>query len=178
MKEIFLILAALAGAPEPAPAYKQPIGGETAAAMLDTIINNGGETAPAEPAADFNGDGALNIADYYSSARRHYINTHGHTEITIDFEAVEAIAAKLFPADIQTYFYYEFDIIGGQNCRKYEATADEITSARIYFEFENWSTTAKAELNPYTETITIFIDDDSRTAPQQAPEATEAHTPI
>lgn len=178
MKEIFLILAALAGAPEPAPAYNKPIGGETAAAMLDTIINNGGEAVPAEPAADFNGDGLLTIADYYSSTRRHYINTHEHTEITIDSEAVEAIAAALFPEDIKTYFYYEFDTIGGKPCRKYELTADEITTARIYFEYENWSTTATAEINPHTETITIFIDDDNRRATQNAPQATEAHTAI
>lgn len=177
MKEIFLILAALTGAPQPAPAYKQPIGGETVAAMLEQIIDNGGE-APAEPAADFNGDGALNIADYYSSARRHYINTHEHTEITIDAEAVEAIAAELYPEDIQSYFYYEFDIINGDLCREYETTAAEIITARIYFEFEDWSTSHRAEINPYTETITIFIDDDSRTAPQNATQATEAHTAI
>lgn len=161
MKEIFLILAALAGAPEPAPAYKQPIGGETAA----------------EPSQDFNGDGLLTIADFYSSSRRHYINTHEHTEITIDSDAVEAIAAALFPEDIKTYFYYEFDTIGGKPCRKYELTAAEITSARIYFEFENWSTTAAAEINPDAETITIFIDDGQR-APQNATQATEAHTAI
>lgn len=155
MKEIFLILALLEGAPEPAPAYRAPIGGETAAAMLDTIINNGGE-APAEPAEDFNGDGVLNIADYCGSSRRFYINMHEGAQVTIDAEAVEAIAAELYPDDINNYFYYEFDMINGDLCREYEATADEITTARIYFEFENWSTTIKAEINPYTESISIF----------------------
>ncbi|MBQ5901336.1 MAG: hypothetical protein IIW86_05700 [Clostridia bacterium] len=155
MKEIFLILAALAGAPEPAPTYRAPIGGETAAAMLDTIINNGGE-APAEPAEDFNGDGVLNIADYCGSSRRFYINIHDGAQVTIDAATVEAIAAELYPDDINNYFYYEFDMINGDLCREYEATADEITTARIYFEFEDWSTTHRAEINPYTETITIF----------------------
>lgn len=155
MKEIFLILAALAGAPEPAPAYRAPIGGETAAAMLDTIINNGGE-APADPAQDFNGDGALNIADFCGISRRAYINTHEQTAVTVDAETVEAIAAELYPDDINNYFYYEFDHINGELCRAYEATADEITTARIYFEFDDWSTSHRAEINPHTETITIF----------------------
>lgn len=156
MKEIFIILAALTGAPQPAPAYRQPIGGETAAAMLDTIIINGDPEAPADPAQDFNGDGALNIADFCGVSRRHYINTHEPTEITVDSEAVEAIAAELYPEDIQSYFYYEFDHINGELCRAYEATADEITTARIYFEFEDWSETRAAIINPHTETITIF----------------------
>lgn len=158
MKATFLILAALIGAPAPAPAYRQPIGGETAGAMLDTIISNQGETA-ADPAEDYNGDGVLNIADYTGSTRRHYINTHERTEITIDSEAVEAIAAELFPADIQIYFYYEIDMIDGSLCRKYEITADEITNARIYFEFEDYCTTVRAEINPKTESITIIKED-------------------
>ena len=36
------------------------------------------------------------------------------------------------------------------------ATAAEIMTARIYLEFEDWSTTVKAEINPYTESISIF----------------------
>lgn len=154
MKEIFIILAALAGAPEPAPEFRAPISTETAAAMLDTITS-GDEAAP-DPAQDFNGDGALNIADFCGISRRAYINTHEPTEITIDAEAVEAIAAELYPEAIKSYFYYEFDMINGDLCREYETTAAEITAARIYFEFEDWSTTARAEINPHTETITIF----------------------
>lgn len=156
MKEIFLILAALTGAPTPAPTYRAPIGGETAAAMLDTIIAAEGDTPAVDPALDFNGDGALNIADFCGVSRRHYINTHEATAVTIDAETVEAIAAELYPEDVKSYFYYEFDIINGDLCREYEATADEITTARIYFEFEDWSTTHRAEINPHTEAITIF----------------------
>lgn len=154
MKEIFLILATLTGAPTPAPEFRAPISDETAAAMLDTITS--GEEAAPDPAQDFNGDGALNIADFCGISRRHYINTHEHTEITIDAETVEAIAAELYPDDINNYFYYEFDMINGDLCREYETTADEITTARIYFEFENWSETRAAIINPHTETITIF----------------------
>lgn len=154
MKEIFIILAALAGAPEPAPEFRAPISAETAAAMLDTIT--GSEEAAADPALDFNGDGALNIADFCGISRRAYINTHEQTAVTVDAETVEAIAAELYPEAAQSYFYYEFDMINGDLCREYEATADEITTARIYIEFEDWSTSAAAEINPYTETITIF----------------------
>lgn len=154
MKEVFLILAALAGAPQPAPEFRAPISAETAAAMLEAIT--GSEEAAPDPALDFNGDGALNIADFYGISRRAYINTHEQTAVTVDAETVEAIAAELYPEDIQSYFYYEFDHINGDLCREYEATADEITTARIYFEFENWSTTHRAEINPKTETITIF----------------------
>lgn len=153
MKEIFLILAALTGAPQPAPEFRAPISEETAAAMLDTIINGDPEAAP-NPAQDYNGDGALNIADFYGISRRTYINNHEQTEITADAETVEAIAAELFPAE--ELIYFEFDFIGGSPCRAYEATADEITTASIYFEFEDWSTSAAAEINPHTETITII----------------------
>lgn len=154
MKEIFLILALLEGAPEPAPEFRAPISDETAAAMLDTITS--GEEAAPDPALDFNGDGALNIADFCGISRRAYINTHEQTAVTVDAETVEAIAAELYPEDIKSYFYYEFDHINGELCRAYEATADEITTARIYFEFEDWSTSAAAEINPHTETITII----------------------
>lgn len=154
MKEIFLILAALAGAPTPADSFRAPISTDTAAAMLDTITS--GEEAPTDPAQDFNGDGALNIADFYGISRRHYINTHEQTAVTVDAETVEAIAAELYPEVTQSYFYYEFDMINGELCRAYEATADEITTARIYFEFDDWSASAAAEINPHAETITIF----------------------
>lgn len=153
MKATFLILAALIGAPQPAPAYRQPIGGETADAMLQQIIENQGE-APAEPAADFNGDGVLSIADYTGSTRRHHITTANGSEVTADGATVEAIAAEIFPG--QELIYYEFDCIGGQYCRKYEVTAAEIITVDIYFEFADWSTTARAEINPRTETITII----------------------
>lgn len=154
MKEVFLILAALAGAPTPADSFRAPISDETAAAMLEAIT--GSDEAAPDPALDFNGDGALNIADFYGISRRAYINTHEQTAVTVDAETVEAIAAELYPEDIKSYFYYEFDNINGELCRAYEATADEITTARIYFEFEDWSTSHRAEINPKTETITIF----------------------
>lgn len=152
MKEMFIILAALAGAPQPAPEFRAPISDNTAAAMLEAITS--GEEAAIDPALDFNGDGALNIADFCGISRRAYINTHEHTEITIDAETVEAIAAELYPAE--ELIYFEFDFIGGSPCRAYEATAAEITTASIYFEFEDWSTSAAAEINPHTETITII----------------------
>lgn len=154
MKEIFLILAALAGAPEPAPEFRAPISDETAAAIVDTITSDD-EAAPA-PALDFNGDGALTIADAVGIARRHYISTHEHTEITIDRETVAAIAAELYPDDIQTYFYYEIDFVDGSPCRKYELTSSDIVTIDIYFEFDEWQTSHRAEVNPYTETITIY----------------------
>lgn len=156
MKATFLILAALIGAPAPAPEYRQPIGGESAAAMLTQIIDNGRET-PTEPAADFNGDGLLNIADYTSSRRRHYITTTNGIEVTADGATVEAIAAEIFPGE--ELIYYEFDNIGGQYCRKYEATVTEITSIQIYFEFPDYCTTVRAEINPKTESITIIRED-------------------
>lgn len=157
MKEIFLLCAALAGAPQPAPEFRAPISEETAAAILDTIINEGGEaTTPAAPALDFNGDGVLNIADFCAVSRRAYISATEYTAVTFDREAAEAIAAELYPAEIETYFYYEIDHINGDLCRQYETTAAEVTDINIYFEFEEKSTSHRAELNPYTETITIF----------------------
>lgn len=157
MKAIFVILAALAGAPQPAPEYRAPISEETAAQVLEIIINDGGEATDAAPAAlDFNGDGALNIADYCGISRRAYISATEYTAVTLDREAAEAIAAELYPEDIQSYFYYEIDRINGDLCRKYEATAAEVTDINIYFEFEERSTSHRAEINPHTETITVF----------------------
>lgn len=156
MKEIFLILAALAGAPEPAPEFRAPIGGETAAAMLDTILAADGETITADPELDFNGDGVLSIADFCGASRRHYISTHEHTEVTVDRETVAAIAEELYPDDTQQYFYYEIDFVDGSPCRKYELTSSDIVTIDIYFEFDEWQISHRAEINPYTETITIY----------------------
>ena len=104
MKEIFLILAALAGAPEPAPEFRAPISTDTAAAMLEAIT--GSEEAAPDPALDFNGDNVVNIADFCGISRRAYISNHEQTAVTVDAEAVEAIAAELYPDDINNYFYY------------------------------------------------------------------------
>lgn len=150
MKEIFLILAALTGAPQPAPSFRAPISTDTAAAIFAEIIS--GSEAPAH---DFNGDGALNIADFCGICHRAQINATA-PEVTADAATVEAIAAELYPDEMHSYFYYEFDHINGDLCRKYEITADEITTTRIYFEFEDWSETRAAIINPYTETITIL----------------------
>lgn len=74
---IFLILANLIGVPAPAKNYSAPMGGEAAEYMLSEIIaGNYSEQF------DFNGDGQLNIADYYGTMRRYYVNTTEGNEVT------------------------------------------------------------------------------------------------
>jgi hypothetical protein len=147
MKEIFLILALLTNAPQPAPNYCYPVGGESAEIMLNNIICGNYEAQQ-----DFNGDQQLTIADYYSTKRRHYISMSEGTALTIDRDAVEAITTKFFPDEEP--IYYEFDFIGAQPCRQYEITVEEIATANLYLEFADECTNIKLSVNPYTETVT------------------------
>ena len=71
----------------------------------------------------------------------------------MDRETVEAIVMENYTDEA---IYWEIDRINGQLCRQYELTVDDIATAEIYLEFEDFSECVTVELNPYTETITVI----------------------
>lgn len=143
---IFLVMAATAS-PQPAPNYYASFAPEVAEEIQELVIS--GEY---RAYLDFDGNGVLNIADVVSVKKRYQDNCKHGNEITLDREAVEAIAAENYPDNL---IYWEVDRINGELCRQYELTASEIIEAEIYLEFESYCDTVKVELNPYTEVVRV-----------------------
>lgn len=143
---IFFALA-LTSSPQPAPTYYASISPETAAEVQQLVIN--GEY---RKYLDFNGDEALNIADVVGILKRYQDNTTHGNEITLDSVVIYDIIAENYSEEA---IYYEVYRVNEQLTRQYEITADEISTAEIYIEFENFSDVVKVELNPYTEIITV-----------------------
>lgn len=143
---IFLVMAATAS-PQPAPNYYASFAPEVAEEIQELVIS--GEY---RAYLDFDGNGVLNIADVVSVKKRYQDNCKHSNEITLDREAVEAIAAENYPDNL---IYWEVDRINGELCRQYELTASEIIEAEIYLEFEDYCDTIKVELNPFTEVVRV-----------------------
>lgn len=143
---IFLVMAATAS-PQPAPNYYASFAPEVAEEMQELVIS--GEY---RAYLDFDGNGVLNIADVVSVKKRYQDNRKHGNEITLDREAIEAIAAENYPDSL---IYWEVDRVNGELCRQYELTASEIIEAEIYLEFETYCDTVKVELNPYTEVVRV-----------------------
>lgn len=147
---IFLILANLIGTPAPAENYSAPMGGEAAEYMLSEIIaENYSEQL------DFNGDGQLNIADYYSTMRRYYVNTTEGNEVTADYETAYAIAENLYQEEIIYWEYHYPDEYGMNYGKNAEMTATEVTEATLYIEFEDFGYYIPIEVDPFSETIRV-----------------------
>ena len=144
---IFIALA-LTCSPQPAGNYCASISPETAAEVQDLVLN--GEY---RQYLDFNGDGILTISDVVGISKRYHDNiTYGNI-ITMDSEVIQSIIAENYSEEC---IYYEVYRVNRQLTRQYHVTADEISTADIYIEFENFSDVVTVELNPYTETITVI----------------------
>lgn len=144
---IFIALA-LTSSPQPAPNYYANISPETAAEVQTLVIN--GEY---RSYLDFNGDSVLSIADVVGILKRHQDNTTHGNKITLDSEVIYNIIAENYSEEC---IYYEVYRVNDKLTRQYEVTADEISTADIYIEFENTSDVVKVEINPFTETITVL----------------------
>ena len=144
---IFIALA-LTSSPAPANTYFASISPETAAEVQELVIN--GEY---RQYLDFNGDNVLSIADVVGILKRYQDNTTHGNEITMDSETIQSIIAENYSSEC---IYYEVYRVNEQLTRQYTVTADEISTAELYIEFENFSDVVKVELNPYTETITVI----------------------
>ena len=144
---IFIALA-LTSSPAPAPNYYASISPETAAEVQALVINDEYRTH-----LDFNGDNILSIADVVSILKRYQDNTTYGNKITMDSAAIYDIIAENYSSEC---IYYEVYRVNDQITRQYEVTADEISTAEVYIEFENNSDVVKVELNPFTETITVL----------------------
>lgn len=103
---------------------------------------------------DYNGDGELDILDAIGVMKRYNENIENGNEITLDEETVQAIIEENYKKEC---IYWEIDFIDNQPCRKYEYTADKITTANIYLEFEDDTIdNVKVEINPFKEIVSVL----------------------
>lgn len=112
---------------------------------------------------DFNGDGALNIADVVGISKRYQDNCTYGNEITLDLDTVYDIGWENFSdnQDREQFIeneliYFEICRVNDVPCRQYELTVSEISEAEIYFEFEESAESVTVRLNPYEETIQVI----------------------
>ena len=144
---IFVAIA-LTSSPMPADNYYSWISPEIADEIQELVIS--GEY---REYLDFNGDGKLSMADVVGVRKRYQDNCRYGNELTLDSETVDAIVVENYS---ESPIYWEIDRINGQLCRQYELTVDDIATAEIYLEFEDFSENVKVEINPFTETITVI----------------------
>ena len=144
---IFVAIA-LTSSPMPADNYYSWISPEISETIIDCVIRD-----DYREYLDFNGDGILSMADAVGVAKRYQDNCRYGNEITLDSETVNAIVLENYS---ESPIYWEIDKVNGQLCRQYELTVDDIATAEIYLEFEDFSETVKVEINPFTETITVI----------------------
>lgn len=139
---------ALTSSPAPAPNYYSWISPEISDTILEYVIE--GEY---HSHLDFNGDGALNIADVVGVRKRYTDNVKYGNEITLDREVVESIIEENY---LTNCTYWEIDFVNDIPTRQYELSVTDITNANIYFEFEDSTTdNLKIELNPFEETVIV-----------------------
>lgn len=149
MLSTLLCLALTVGSPQPADTYYSDMSPETAAHIMECVLNEDSS----EKYLDFNGDNVINIADYVGVTKRYQDNITYGNEITVDSEVVETIVEENYSVDAM---YWEFDIINGEIEREFEITASEITTARIYIELSDYSTEfVEIEINPFTECVRV-----------------------
>lgn len=103
---------------------------------------------------DYNGDSSLTMADAVSIARRYQENLKFGNEITIGTEEVEAIISENYSVPC---IYWEFSEVNGKITRQYSVTTDCIIQAKIYFEFEDYSSeTMTIEIDPFKEAAFVI----------------------
>lgn len=135
---------AISSLPNPSENYSSWYGDEIVESVCDCIAND-----EYHAHIDYNGDGALTIADAVCISRRYQENVEYGNEITIDAETVEAIIEENYSVQC---IYWEFDEINGEIVREYSVTTDSIIQADIYFEFEDDTTDhIVIEINPFKE---------------------------
>ena len=144
---VFLALA-LTSSPTPAPNYYSWISPEIADYITECVINN-----EYHEYLDFNGDGALSIADAVGVRKRYQDNITYGNKITVDSEVVQAI----FDENGMDVIYWEFDVIDNQITKEYEITTDSIITADIYCELSDFTTEhITIEINPFEEIVGVI----------------------
>jgi hypothetical protein len=148
MKNLFIVLAAIANISAPTENFNAPIAPETADQIIDSIISENYDSN-----IDYDGNGELKINDVVNVLKRYNNNiTYGNT-ITIDSEVVEAIAENCLDSEP---IYYEFTMMNDEVFRKYDIEVSEKSSAVIYYEFEESSANIIIEVDPITETVNVL----------------------
>ena len=143
---IFVVLA-LTASPQPTENYCADISLETAQEIQELVING-----QYREYLDFNGDNELNMADVVSVSKRYADNCKYGNEITVDREVIDSIIEENYS---EMPIYWEIDFVNGNVTREYSLTVQDITTANIYFEFEDYSENVEIEINPFTETVEV-----------------------
>lgn len=149
MKTALIFMAfALTSSPTPADNYYSWISPEIADTITECVLN--GEY---REYLDFNGDGALSIADTVGVLKRYQDNIAYGNEITMDSKTVQAI----FDENGMDVINWEIDEIEGEITREYSITTNCIIEADLYCELIDFSTEhIRVQLNPFEERVTVI----------------------
>lgn len=152
------ICTALAMATAPAENYNSWFSPEIAEVVKQYAIDGKYYTF-----LDYNGDGALNVADVVGIAKHYDNNVKYGNEITLDTQTIYDIAWENFSNNMDRadfiendLLYYEIAMVNGEPCRCYDITVTEITEVSIYFEFAEYGDSISVRLDPFTEMIRVL----------------------
>ena len=145
---VFLALA-MSAAPIPSTNYYSWFSPEIAESIMQNVVTN-----EYYQHLDFNGDGKLTTVDAVGVLRRYTENVNNGNEITLDAETIQSIIDENYTKDC---VYWEIDFIDSKPCRQYKVTANKITTANIYLEFEDDTVdNVLVEINPFFETVSVL----------------------
>ena len=99
---------------------------------------------------DYNGDGALTIADAVGVERQYNYNVeHGNTVVFDREDVADIIAENYEDSPIQ----WEISSINDEPCRLYDVEICEVTRLTVALDFAEYGETLEIQVNPYTESI-------------------------
>ena len=140
---------ALASEEKPIPAdnYYSWYSYDIADNVINYIIN--GEY---HPHVDFNGDSKLTMCDVVSIIKRYEYNVKYGNTITLNDDYINNVAEE----NGLNIIYWEIYKINDELCRKYEYTADNITTVYVWYEEEEKGDSLIIELNPFEEKMQVM----------------------
>ena len=133
--------------PMPADTYYSWYSPWVANNVLNYIINE-----EYHPHVDFNGDGELTISDIVNITRRYEYNVKYGNTITLNDDYINNVAEE----NGLNIIYWEIYKINDESCRKYEYTADNITTVYVWYEEEEKGDSLIIELNPFEEKMQVM----------------------
>ena len=129
----------------PSENYYSDISPNTAEVVLNEVIAENYHTY-----LDYNGDGALNIADVVCIKRKYEYNIRNGNIYHFDRVQVNDIITENY-----SEYPIEWEIVGVNDmpCSSYDITVSEITRFDLLLEFDGYSELLEIQVNPYTESI-------------------------
>ena len=97
---------------------------------------------------DYNGDGALTIADAVGVERKYQYNIEHENTVIFDREDVQSIIAENYA---ESPIQWEICGIDDEPCRAYDVEICEVTRLTVALDFAEYGDTLEIQVNPYTE---------------------------